>query len=106
MIPRRAQQLVRDRLRSYPAVALVGPRQCGKTTLARAMGGAYFDLEQESERLRADLEWDDLVAGKALVIFDEAQTWPEVVASGARLRLALLSAWPWRPKSAPRPWPC
>ena len=58
MIQRRAARLISDRLSSYPAVALVGPRQCGKTTLARSMPGVYFDLEQESERLRLDLDWD------------------------------------------------
>jgi len=63
---------------AYPAVALIGPRQCGKTTLAQTLGGTYFDLEQEPERLRLDLEWDGLVAGKDLVILDEAQSWPEV----------------------------
>jgi len=30
----------------FPAVALVGPRQSGKTTLAKSLGGQYFDLEQ------------------------------------------------------------
>ncbi len=43
--------LVRQRLRDYPAVALVGPRQCGKTTLARTFTRRYFDLEQPAERL-------------------------------------------------------
>ena len=86
MIRRLVQQLVRERLAAYPAVALVGPRQCGKTTLAQAMEGAYFDLEQEPERLRLDLEWDGLVVGKDLVILDEAQAWPEVF---VRLRGAI-----------------
>jgi len=83
MIKRLYEPLVLDRLRNYPAVALVGPRQCGKTTLAQALGGRYFDLEQESERLRLDLEWEALAAGKDLVILDEAQSWPMVF---ARLR--------------------
>lgn len=30
-------------------------------------GGKYFDLEQESDRLRLDLEWDNLVGSKALI---------------------------------------
>jgi predicted AAA+ superfamily ATPase len=67
-----------ERLASDPAVALVGPRQCGKTTLARSLGGDYFDLELESERLRLDLEWETLVSGRSLVVLDEAQAWPEV----------------------------
>ncbi|RKZ12900.1 ATPase [bacterium] len=86
MIKRMVKPLVLDRLSDYPAVALVGPRQCGKTTLAQALGGRYFDLEQESDRLRLDLEWDGLASGKDLVILDEAQSWPDVF---ARLRGAI-----------------
>ena len=86
MIRRLAQHQVLERLRVYPAVALVGPRQCGKTTLAQSIGGAYFDLEQQSERLRLDIEWEELVAGKELLILDEAQSWPDVF---ARLRGAV-----------------
>ena len=77
MLDRRVRRELVKRLAAFPAVALVGPRQCGKTTLARSLGGAYFDLEQEPERLRADLEWDGL-DDQNLVIFDEAQAWPEV----------------------------
>ena len=76
------QRLVRPRvealLRSHPAVALVGPRQCGKTTLARSSPGVYFDLEQDADRLRLDLEWDALAAGRRLVVLDEAQAHPAV----------------------------
>ena len=70
----------------YPAVALIGPRQSGKTTLAQELGGNYFDLEQEAERLRLDLEWESLVTGNKLVILDEAQSWPGIF---ARLRGAI-----------------
>ena len=83
MIERLVRHQVLDRLRMYPAVALIGPRQCGKTTLAQDIGGAYFDLEQEAERLRLDLEWESLVDGDDLVILDEAQSAPDVF---ARLR--------------------
>ena len=78
MLRRSAARIVRDRLTGNPAVALVGPRQCGKTTLARAIGGAYFDLEQEAERLRLDVEWEARMAGRERLILDEAQTWPEL----------------------------
>jgi hypothetical protein len=78
MVPRQVQGLIRSRLRSYPAVALVGPRQSGKTTLARAFAGHYFDLEQESERLRLDLQWERLERRRDLIILDEAQSWPEI----------------------------
>ncbi|GAB4366025.1 MAG: ATP-binding protein [Deltaproteobacteria bacterium] len=78
MIRRAVEDLVLERLAAYPAVSLVGPRQCGKTTLARMIGGAYFDLEQPPDRLRLDLEWEELTARKGLVILDEAQAWPEI----------------------------
>jgi predicted AAA+ superfamily ATPase len=78
MISRLLESLIQDRLASSPAVALIGPRQCGKTTLSRSFAGEYFDLEQEPERLRLDLQWESLVAGRELLILDEAQSWPDV----------------------------
>ncbi len=78
MIDRKITSVIGDRLAHYPAVALVGARQAGKTTLARSLGGAYFDLEQEPQRLNLDLRWDELAAGKELVILDEAQAWPDI----------------------------
>ena len=78
MLPRKIAPVLRSRLASFPAVALVGPRQCGKTTLARSLGGRHYDLEQETERLRLDLEWESCLAGGDLVVLDEAQAWPEV----------------------------
>ncbi|MEM7584589.1 MAG: ATP-binding protein [Acidobacteriota bacterium] len=86
MLNRLAQQLIEERLASVPAVALVGPRQSGKTTLARLLSPRYYDLEQESERLRLDLEWDDMVSDRQLVVLDEAQAWPEIF---SRLRGAI-----------------
>lgn len=80
MLSRLLLPVLRRRLTRYPAVALVGPRQCGKTTLAHTLGGAYYDLEQESERLRLDLEWAERSAGRQRIILDEAQAWPEVFA--------------------------
>lgn len=78
MIARDMTDLVRARLKDYPAVGLVGPRQTGKTTLARALAPVYFDLEQPAERIRLDLQWDALVKQKKLIVLDEAQAWPEV----------------------------
>jgi len=86
MRPRRLRPELRRRLAAYPAVALLGPRQSGKTTLAQSLGGAYYDLEQEPERLRLDLEWADRMARADRMILDEAQAWPEVF---ARLRGAI-----------------
>jgi uncharacterized protein len=83
MLDRVTSAVITERLGDYPAVALVGPRQSGKTTLAREIGKRYFDLEQEQDRLRLDVEWDQVVAERELVVLDEAQEWPEVF---ARLR--------------------
>ena len=78
MIPRKLTTIVENRLSQYPAVALIGPRQSGKTTLAQSISGRYFDLQQDSERLRLDLRWADYIANDSLIILDEAQTWPEI----------------------------
>ncbi len=78
MVRRHVAGLVRQRLRQYPAVALGGPRQAGKTTLALSLRGTYFDLEQATDRLRLDLQWDSAVKGRSLIILDEAQAWPEI----------------------------
>jgi predicted AAA+ superfamily ATPase len=65
-------------LRLFPAVTLVGPRQSGKTTLARSLGKIYFNLEEPDERTRLDATWSDAMAARELVVFDEAQHWPEL----------------------------
>ena len=53
-ISRLYANLVRQRLAKFHAVAIVGPRQYGKTTLARQFGGIYFDLEQEAAQTQLD----------------------------------------------------
>jgi hypothetical protein len=45
MIDRFYRRLVVEKLEKYPAVSLLGPRQCGKTTLAKHFGDRYFDIE-------------------------------------------------------------
>jgi len=56
MLGRHVQADVRRALAGFPVVALLGPRQVGKTTLARALqrglGAArtrYFDLESPAD---------------------------------------------------------
>ena len=78
MIPRIYRRQLRDKLGKFPAVALIGPRQCGKTTLARQLAGVYFDMETAGSEARLDAEWDTLAGGSRLVIIDEAQHAPRV----------------------------
>lgn len=78
MIKRKVAALLKRRLQVSPAVTLLGPRQCGKTTLARSLGGVYFDLESPEQRNALDAQWPELMAGRKLVIMDEAQAFPEV----------------------------
>jgi len=78
MISRLLEPLLHQRLGAFPAVTLSGPRQCGKTTLARSLGGSYFNLEASEERTRLDALWPEIMAGASLAIFDEAQNYPEL----------------------------
>lgn len=78
MISRVYRRQLREKLGKFPAVALTGPRQCGKTTLAQQIGGVYFDMETAGSEARLDAEWDGLVSGRRLIIIDEAQNAPSV----------------------------
>jgi predicted AAA+ superfamily ATPase len=78
MIPRIYRRQLRAKLRKFPAVALTGPRQCGKTTLAQQLSGVYFDMETAGSEARLDAEWEGLVSGRRLIIIDEAQNAPGV----------------------------
>jgi len=69
-------------VRRSPITALVGPRQCGKTTLARmyAQGkrAAFFDLDSQLDSNR--LQNPQLMLGslQGLVVIDEIQAMPEL----------------------------
>jgi predicted AAA+ superfamily ATPase len=78
MISRHLKTHIQYLLGRFPAVALLGPRQAGKTTLARTLSATYFDLEIESEQLKLDLQWEAVMASGQLVILDEAQNAPDI----------------------------
>jgi hypothetical protein len=75
---------IRKRFLSSPCVALLGPRQCGKTTLARAysQGGKepvhYFDLEDPADLARLEQPMLALQDLRGLVVIDEIQLRPEL----------------------------
>jgi len=77
---------VQERLKAFPAVALLGPRQIGKTSLAMELGGqvpsVYLDLEAPADRAKlADPGLYLSTQGNRLVILDEVQRMPELFAS-------------------------
>jgi len=78
MIRRKLTNRIISRLKQFPAVALLGPRQSGKTTLAKTFSARYYDLEVEQEKLRLDLQWDEITQSDHLIILDEAQSYPEI----------------------------
>lgn len=84
MIPRNAKKQAEIALSRSPAVALLGPRQVGKTTLAKAIAddhpkSVYLDLERAADRARlADADaFLDPLAGR-LVVIDEVHRAPRL----------------------------
>lgn len=79
LVPRLASRRLEKLLCEFPAVLLLGPRQCGKSTLARACrpDWVHLDLERPADEalLRGDLEgFLDSHPGKLAI--DEAQRMP------------------------------
>jgi len=86
MINRQLQSKLEHFIDNYPAVALLGPRQAGKTTLALTLAEhrnvIYLDLESEQDR--AKLSQAELYLSQheeKLVILDEVQRAPELFQS-------------------------
>jgi uncharacterized protein len=86
MISRNIETTVRERLTSVvPAVVLLGPRQVGKTTLARKIatdwpgGAVYLDMERPADKRRLD-DADAYLRAQSgkLVVIDEIQRVPDL----------------------------
>lgn len=82
LVPRMARQLVELALARFPVVTIVGPRQCGKTTLARRLVSAdsanYFDLEDPVSLARLEQPRTALQDLTGLVVIDEVQRRPDL----------------------------
>ncbi|MFT3663863.1 ATP-binding protein [Piscinibacter sp.] len=84
MIERALLPALEERLAFYPGVVLLGPRQVGKTTLARAVaarhpGALFLDLERPADR--AQLAEPELFLAQhrdKLVVLDEVQMLPDL----------------------------
>ncbi|UOD49661.1 ATP-binding protein [Orrella daihaiensis] len=83
MIPRQAQITVERLARGFPVVAVTGPRQSGKTTLARAVfsNKPYVSLENPDEREFATQDPKRFLArfGVQGAVIDEIQRCPELL---------------------------
>ncbi|MSU49546.1 MAG: hypothetical protein EXS37_10740 [Opitutus sp.] len=73
---------IRAGLKRSPIVALLGPRQCGKTTLAReflpAESANYFDLQDPAVAAVLEQPMTALQSLRGLVVIDEAQRQPGI----------------------------
>jgi predicted AAA+ superfamily ATPase len=82
VIDRTALVLIRDALKRTPIVSLLGPRQSGKTTLARRLAqgrqATLFDLENPTDLARLSLPMITLGALRGLVVIDEVQRLPSL----------------------------
>lgn len=79
MLPRLLEETLLRLARSFPVVAITGPRQSGKTTLARAVFAdkPYVSLENPAELSFAQEDPRGFLARfPDGAIFDEAQRWP------------------------------
>lgn len=102
---RRPLRRIRETFAVHRGVALLGPRQCGKTTLARAFMAAepdhtYFDLERAVDRRSLEAPEATLAPLTGLVVIDEIQRMPDLFTTlrplmdrpGSRTRWLLLGS--------------
>jgi uncharacterized protein len=83
MIHREADSTaLRRSLRRHPVVAILGPRQVGKTVLARSLaetgGSTWFDLEDPADLRRLEDASTTLRDLRGLVVIDEVQRRPDL----------------------------
>ena len=84
LVERQVSQTVADDLEHFPAVAILGPRQAGKTTLAKSViasypNALYLDLERHSHLARLqDAEAFLSLHRDRLVCIDEVQLRPDL----------------------------
>jgi uncharacterized protein len=75
------RQQIQESLAQFRVTALLGPRQCGKTTLARAFAAApeaCFDLEDPLDLARLEAPRQTLSKLTGLVVIDEIQRRPDL----------------------------
>ncbi len=84
LIRRSISQIIEKRLGNYPVVAILGPRQCGKSTsakeyLKKISHSVYLDLEKKSDIAQLSDVWAFFNANRdKLICLDEIQLLPEI----------------------------
>lgn len=72
-------QKIQKIIQLFPVTAILGARQCGKTTLARQLpASAYFDLENPRDLKMLDNPQVMLESLSGLVVIDEVQRKPDL----------------------------
>lgn len=70
---------IRELLEIFPVTAILGSRQCGKTTIARSIRhDHYFDLENPVDMARLDTPQLALEDLEGLIVIDEIQRAPDL----------------------------
>lgn len=82
VVRQRALERVRESIERNPVTAILGPRQCGKTTLARDLSKTepceIFDLENPVDLRRLSAPMHALGNLSGLVVIDEVQRRPDL----------------------------
>lgn len=70
---------IQERIKNFPVTAILGPRQCGKTTIAQSLhADHYFDLENPRDAARLEQPQLTLEDLNGLIVIDEIQRIPEL----------------------------
>ena len=82
-VPRKGfYDAIEQSIRRFPVTALLGPRQCGKSTLARLFAPKAenrFDIESPLDLVRLQPDaLGRLSSLEGVVVLDEVQLWPEL----------------------------
>lgn len=83
-LSRNIEKSIQKALENNPVVALIGPRQSGKSTLVKNLllthpSGIYFDMERPSDLIKfEDAEWFLSTLKGKLICIDEIQRKPEI----------------------------
>lgn len=73
------QEAIKKRMDAFPVTAILGPRQCGKTTLAQMFNyNVFFDLEDPRDQRKLENPQLALEDAVGLIVIDEIQMQPNL----------------------------